>query len=58
LLLQGGLEVFGLDVFCAGHAVAECFEQHELIGVVDSSRPVEPEVGGLGLCGFGEPAAL
>ena len=34
--------------------VAECFDEHELFGVVQAARPLEPHAAGLGPGGSGE----
>jgi hypothetical protein len=43
-----------VHVRLAGGAVPEGFEQHELIGTVDASRPLKEDVTRLGACGSRE----
>src|SRR5262249_8498627 len=51
---HGRLEVLRVHVRLAGGAVPEGFEQHELVGPVDASRPLKEDVARLGACGGSE----
>src|SRR5215213_2600927 len=55
-VLLGLFEVVGLDVGGAGGVVAEGFDEHVLVGVVEGARPVEPQAAGLATGGGGELA--
>ena len=46
-----------IDVRPARVAIAERFDEHVLVRVVQAARPVEPEAAGLGARGLGEGAA-
>jgi hypothetical protein len=53
-ILLGLAEVVGVHMFPGGVGVAERLDEHILIGVIETARPVEPEAAGLGAGGLGE----